>query len=215
VRSYHQFCALAKSLDVIGDRWSLLIVRELMLSGACRYTDLIRGLPGIATNLLADRLRELEAAGVVSREAAPPPFATTLFRLTPRGEDLRPVVQALGRWGAPLLARAAADDELQSHWLALPFNERLVDRHPDRPPFTIELRSGDEPLVVEKTEEGVRARRGAASSPDLVLEGPPRLLFRVLMGQQDVAEALTAGLGFEGDLGLVDRVRAAAPTAAR
>ena len=86
MRSYGQYCALAKALDVLGDRWTLLIVRELMLAGPSRYTDLRNGLPGIATNLLSDRLRELEAAGVVAREQAPPPVATTLFSLTaPRG----------------------------------------------------------------------------------------------------------------------------------
>src|ERR671928_603445 len=99
MRSYGQYCALAKALDVIGDRWSLLIVRELLLRDACRYTDLREGLPGIATNLLADRLRELEAAGIVSREEAPPPIATTLFRLTPRGEQLGPVLDHLSVWG--------------------------------------------------------------------------------------------------------------------
>ena len=85
MRSYDEYCALAKSLDVVGDRWTLLIVRELELRGACRYTDLRNGLPGIATNLLADRLRELESEGLVAREEAPPPIASTLFRLTPAG----------------------------------------------------------------------------------------------------------------------------------
>src|ERR687885_1607076 len=84
-RGYGQYCAVAKALDLVGDRWTLLIVRELLLRGPCRYTDLRHGLPGIATNLLADRLRELERAGIISREDAPPPVATALFRLTPRG----------------------------------------------------------------------------------------------------------------------------------
>ena len=104
MRSYGQNCALAKALDVIGDRWTLLIVRELMIRDGCRYTDLRNGLPGIATNLLAERLDDLEKAGLVSREAAPPPVATTLFRLTQRGKDLEPAIAALGRWGAPLLS---------------------------------------------------------------------------------------------------------------
>ena len=91
MRSYGQYCAVAKALDVVGDRWSLLIVRELLLREACRYTDLLEGLPGIATNLLADRLRELESAGVVCREGAPPPIAATLFRLTDRGRELQEV----------------------------------------------------------------------------------------------------------------------------
>src|SRR3989442_8508849 len=107
MRWYRQYCALAKALDVIGDRWTLLIVRELMLRGACRYTDLQAGLPGIATNLLADRLRDLEDQGVVRRESAPPPIATTLFVLTSRGEELRPVMEGLVRWGAPLMAQPA------------------------------------------------------------------------------------------------------------
>src|ERR671937_880674 len=106
MRSYDEYCAIAKSLDVVGDRWCLLIVRELMLQGPCRYTDLRNGLPGIATNLLADRLRELEQAGVIRREAAPPPVATTLFHLTQRGKELRPVIRAIGLWGLPLLADA-------------------------------------------------------------------------------------------------------------
>ena len=104
MRSYGQNCALAKALDVVGDRWTLLIVRELMIRDRCRYTDLRNGLPGIATNLLAERLNEMEQAGLVTREAAPPPIATTLFQLTNRGKELEPVIAELGRWGAPLLA---------------------------------------------------------------------------------------------------------------
>ena len=105
MRSYGQFCGLAKALDVIGDRWTLLIVRELLIRGACRYTDLRNGLPGIATNLLAERLRELEEAGVIEREEAPPPIATTLFRLTPRG--ILGLCQRL-RTSSPSGARPAA-----------------------------------------------------------------------------------------------------------
>src|SRR5262249_56563671 len=99
MRSYGQYCGLAKALDVIGDRWTLLIVRELLIRGACRYTDLRNGLPGIATNLLAERLRELEDAEIIAREEAPPPVATTLFRLTARGAALDAVVEQIGRWG--------------------------------------------------------------------------------------------------------------------
>src|SRR5216684_6430765 len=117
MRSYHQYCGLAKALDVIGDRWTLLIVRELLLRERCRYSDLRDGLPGIATNLLADRLRDLEQAGVIDREEAPPPIATSLFRLTTRGQELEPALQALGRWGAPLLAKAPKSDAFRSHWL--------------------------------------------------------------------------------------------------
>src|SRR5690242_18509814 len=130
MRSYGQYCAVAKALDVVGDRWTLLIVRELLLRGPSRYTDLRNGLPGIATNLLAERLRQLEDAGVVRSEEAPPPVATTLFELTERGRALEPALYALGRWGGPMLAEAGDDDAFQSYWLALPLRMHLVDADP-------------------------------------------------------------------------------------
>jgi len=207
VRSYGQFCALARALDVIGDRWSLLIVRELMLVGPCRYTDLLNGLPGIATNLLANRLRELEAAGVIRRELAPPPVATTLFHLTPRGEELRPVIRELGRWGAPLLAQAGDGDAFRSYWISLPFELYYYDPTPERPPVTIELRMGDEPMTVETAAGRITARRGAPPHPDVVLTGPPRLVVGVLSGRLDLEEARRQGLEVAGDVAALGRVR--------
>src|SRR5258708_39560241 len=105
MRQYGQFCPLAKALDVVGDRWTLLIVRELS-ARPCRYTDLRDGLPGIATNLLADRLRSLEAAGIITAESAPPPVATTLYRLAERGEARLPALHELATLGSPPLANA-------------------------------------------------------------------------------------------------------------
>jgi DNA-binding HxlR family transcriptional regulator len=99
-------CPVANALDVIGPRWTLLIVHELLTREACRYTDLRAGLPGIATNLLATRLREMQEAGIVEREEAPPPIARTLYRLTPRGQALQPVLEELERWGVPLMREA-------------------------------------------------------------------------------------------------------------
>jgi DNA-binding HxlR family transcriptional regulator len=209
MRSYGQFCALAKALDVVGDRWSLLIVRELMLQGACRYTDLLRGLPGIATNLLAERLRHLEQAGVVSREEAPPPVATTLFRLTPRGEELRGVIRELGRWGGPLLAGAGDGDAFRSYWISLPIELYYYDPKPEAPPVEIELRTGDEPMTVEAGGGTVRARRGPARSPAATVSGPPRLVIGVLSGRLDLDEARRQGLVFEGDRAALGRVRSA------
>src|SRR6266851_4761539 len=99
MRTYGQYCSIARALDLVGDRWTLLIVRELLLQGPCRFTDLKTGLPGIATNLLSTRLKELEAARLSSREDAPPPVATTLYALTGEGLTLEPVLKALGLWG--------------------------------------------------------------------------------------------------------------------
>ena len=211
MRSYGQYCGLAKSLDAIGDRWSLLIVRELMLLGPCRYTDLIGGLPGIASNLLVDRLRQLEEAGVIRRHAAPPPVATTLFQLTPRGEDLLPVLRELGRWGAPLLAAGGEHDTFQSHWMTLPLKLYYHDPTPDGPAVTIEVRTGDEPMVLETVDGKIAARRGNAESPDAVLIGEPSLIIGVLSGRLPLEDAVMKGLEFEGDREALLRVRSISP----
>ena len=207
MRSYGHYCGLAKALDVVGDRWSLLIVRELLMRETLRYTDLRDGLPGIATNLLADRLRELERAGVLEREAAPPPTAATLFRLTERGKQLRAAVHALGRWGAPLMAAPREGDAFRSHWLSLPVEILLEGRAAPGPPATIELRAGEQPVAVEVDEGTIRTRLGSADRPDLVLAGDPQLIFGVLSGMLELREALERGLECEGDVEVLGRVQ--------
>lgn len=206
MRSYQQYCAVAKALDVVGDRWVLLIVRELMTAGPSRYTDLLKGLPGIATNLLADRLREMEKAGVVRSWAAPPPVATTLFSLTERGEALRPLLEDLGRWGAPLMGVPQLNNVFRSHWLVFPFDAYLADKTPDEAPVAIEVRSGDEPLVIEAAEGKVRTRRGTVEKPDAVLEGRPGLILGLFAGRFDLPEARKRGLTFKGSQKALHRV---------
>jgi DNA-binding HxlR family transcriptional regulator len=208
VRSYRQYCSLAKALELVGDRWTLLIVRELLLRGALRYTDLQAGLPGIATNLLADRLRDLEQAGIVRREPAPPPVATTLFHLTPRGETLGPAVLALGRWGEPLIVEHDDGDSFCTHWLSLQAKLHLADQAPEDPPVAIEVRAGDEPLTIEAVDGALRTRPGAASDPDLVLSGSPELLVGVLTGRLSVGDARARGLRHSGALKTLRRVQA-------
>jgi DNA-binding HxlR family transcriptional regulator len=207
---------MAKALEVIGERWTLLIVRELLVRGPSRYTDLRNGLPGIATNLLADRLRDLEQAGIVRREAAPPPIAATLFHLTERGEELAPLVWELGRWGAPLLGPEPAEDEaFLGHWLPLPIENNLIDlidSTPESPPITIEVRTGDELLVIETVDGTLRTRPGEAEHPDAVLIGTPKLIFSVLAGRLDLAEARTRGLQYEGDPETLRRIQPRALT---
>ena len=206
MRSYGQYCSVARALDVIGDRWNLLIVRELTIRGPSRYTDLQAGLPGIATNLLADRLRELERAGVVARLQAPPPVATTLFELTPRGEELRPVMQELGRWGIELMPQTDPGFAFRSHWLALPVALYLVDREPDGPPITIEVRVGEEPMVIEASGGAVSTHAGSADEPDLVLSGPHRTFLGVLARKLGLAEARARGLSVEGNVAALERL---------
>ncbi|HUA50152.1 MAG TPA: winged helix-turn-helix transcriptional regulator [Solirubrobacteraceae bacterium] len=212
MRSYDEYCAIAKSLDVVGDRWTLLIVRELALRGGCRYTDLRNGLPGIATNLLADRLRELEQAGLVAREDAPPPIATTLFHLTPRGQELRPVLDDLFRWGLPLMTEQKPDDAVRSHWLAGALEVMLTDHSPEQPPVALEVRTGDQPITVEAADGDVRIRLSAAENPDLTLSGDPQPILGLLFGLRDLEAAQTAGVTYEGDPAVLERIRGSFPS---
>ena len=206
MRSYGEYCAIAKALDVVGDRWTLLIIRELALRGPCRYTDLRGGLPGIATNLLADRLRELERAGVIAREDAPPPIATALFRLTPRGEELRPVLDGLLQWGLPLMTEQAPEDAVRSHWLAAALGLLLTDRRPDGSPVTIELQTGDQPIVIETRDGAIATRLGRAGRADATLTGPPRPILGLLLGRLALADAKAGGVDFHGDPAVLERV---------
>lgn len=206
MRTYGQYCAVAKALDLIGDRWTLLIVRELLLAGPSRYTDLRNGLPGIATNLLAERLRDLEHEGIVSREEAPPPVATTLFKLTPRGEELAPIVRGLARWGMPLMVEGPApDDVFRGQWLALPA-EGLADSDPDAPPVTIQLLADEQPAFLETSGGAVHVTPGRADAPDALLRGPAHTVLGLVTGHIDLEQSLALGAEYEGDRGALDRV---------
>jgi DNA-binding HxlR family transcriptional regulator len=207
VRSYGQYCSVAKALDVVGDRWTLLIMRELILQGPCRYTDLKGALPGIATNLLAERLRDLEAAGLIWREDAAPPVATTLFHLTQAGAELEPVLNALGGWGIRYMAQPADSDEFRSHWFAFPVSRFLHDRDPDGPPVAIELRTTGRPAVIEVSGGSVRTRLGTTPAPDLVLRGTPQLILGLISAHLTTGQAKEAGLEIEGDVGVLARLQ--------
>jgi len=200
MRSYHHYCGLAKALDVVGDRWSLLIVREL-LARPCRYRDLVDGLPGVATNLLAERLRDLEAAGVVGKEAA------GCYVLTEWGQGLADPIYALGRWAAPLMGEMHEDDAFRSHWLVHPIQVIFGGPDPRRPALTVELRTGDGPMTIESVAGEIRVRPGQPRSPDLVVSGPPNAILGLLAGRLNKAQATAYGVSVLGDVRRLRRLR--------
>ncbi|WP_159671342.1 winged helix-turn-helix transcriptional regulator [Streptomyces mexicanus] len=124
-RSYDQYCSAARALDLVGDRWTLLIVREL-LAGPRRYTDLHADLPGVSTDVLASRLKDMERDGLTTRRRLPPPGAAYVYELTRRGRALLPVLQALGEWGQGELGEPRPTDAVRAHWFALPLLRALA-----------------------------------------------------------------------------------------
>lgn len=190
MRSYGQYCALARTLDVIGERWTLLIVRELFAHDA-RYSDLRDALPGIATNLLAQRLRHLQEHGIIETHEAPAPVRATVYRLTGRGRDLGPALRALAAWGAPLLADQG-DDEFRPHWMALglPTFFDGVDVA-DLAPLEVVARTGQDPATLTIGEDGVRMEVGGSASPNAVtVEGAPQQVVAFLTGSADARDAV-------------------------
>jgi DNA-binding HxlR family transcriptional regulator len=207
MRSYGQYCSIARALDVLGDRWTLLIVRELLQQGSCRFTDLKNGLPGIATNLLSSRLKGLEDDGLVTREEAPPPIATTLYALTAEGRSLEPVLKALGDWGRHLMVIEHAGDAFRAHWMAYAAESFTVDADPQASPVVVQLISGDNSAFIEVGGGEVRSTVGRAAAPELTLEGPPRLVLGVLAGMIDMGQAIGSGLRVTGNSDVLARLR--------
>jgi DNA-binding HxlR family transcriptional regulator len=196
-KHYDQYCPVAHALDVVGDRWALLVVRELML-GPKRYTDLADGLPGIGTNILAARLRDLEAAGVVTKKTLPPPAASRVYDLTDYGRALKPVIRELALWGAQSLGPPTAEDELFPGWLLNPIEMILA---PLAPAGRFEFRAGDE---IASLVDGV-AHAGPIDDPDVVVEGDAAGLYNLFV------ERRLDAVSIEGDRSLLEQLLDAAP----
>jgi DNA-binding HxlR family transcriptional regulator len=161
-KRYDQYCAIAHALELVGERWSLLIVREL-LTGPKRYTDLSGSLPRIGTNVLAARLKDLEAGGILTKRRLPPPTPAQVYELTPYGESLRPVMRELALWGIRSLGAPEDDDEFAPGWLQGALDTVFAPMAPDG---SFEFRIGDE---VASLVDG-QARPGAAEQPDVLVE---------------------------------------------
>ncbi|MGV9673937.1 winged helix-turn-helix transcriptional regulator [Nocardia sp. NPDC003482] len=212
MRSYGQYCSIARGLDVVGDRWTLLIVRELLIQGPCRFTDLKNGLPGIAANLLSTRLRELEQAELIERDEAPPPIATTLYRLTEAGWALEPVLKAIGLWGLRYMGTVDPRDAFLPQWLAYAPAWFSVDAAPEAPPVVIQLVVGDVHAVMEIGDGRIHTRVGRTDAPDLVLDGPANAVLGLLTGVIDLDLATQIGLTATGRHDVLGRLRPLLPS---
>jgi DNA-binding HxlR family transcriptional regulator len=192
-RNYDQYCAIARALEVVGDRWTLLLVREL-LTGPKRHTDLRAGLPGIATNVLGDRLQLLQQAGLIRRATLAPPAASTVYELTDRGRQLKPVLLALAGWGLPLLGSPRPQDAYRLGWLVLALEQRFDPQAARGVELTWELRVGNEVLHVNVRDGAVQTLQGPAPAPEVVLEADRDVFLAWGTGQLSDEQALAAGL---------------------
>jgi DNA-binding HxlR family transcriptional regulator len=199
VKSYNQYCPMAHALDLVGERWSLLIVRELLEEGPLRYTDLHGHLAGCGTNILAARLKDLEQGGVVRRRKLPPPAASTVYELTEYGEGLRAVLHQLAHWGARSLGPPEPKDSLEPGWLAgvlriaLPPTEACIEFRVDGdiahvarggafpgsavdPEAVVETNvQGFYHLLVDRDLDGVTIRGSTAAVAAMLDTLPPRV----------------------------------------
>jgi DNA-binding HxlR family transcriptional regulator len=163
-RAYNQYCPVARVLDVVGERWSLLVVRELLL-GPRRFTDLAHGLPGIGTSVLSTRLKEFEQSGLVTRRTLPAPAASVVYELTADALGLARIVAAMADWGMTLLGRPGDHDEIQGSWLVLSLAVTTKDAR-SVPDGTYELRIDDDILHIRALNGHLQPSQGPAPNPD-------------------------------------------------
>ena len=191
MKHYGHYCPIAHALGLVGERWTLLVVRELM-HGPKRYTDLADHLPGIGTNILAARLKELETAGIVEKKKLPPPFASTVYALTPAGHELRPVLHELARFGARLMGPPPLD-ALNPGWLVDALDLSLS---PISPTGRLAFRIGEEEASLV---DGV-VRPGLVEDPDVFVESDAIGFYHLVVNRE------TEGVRIDGDFEVLERL---------
>jgi DNA-binding HxlR family transcriptional regulator len=190
-RTYGDRCGIARALDVVGDRWALLIVRELLL-GPKRFTDLREGLPNLGPDVLSQRLRDLESAGVVLRDKLPPPAASRVYGLSERGQQLEQVILGLGRWGSSI--PFPPDSELGPDAMVLALKTMFDPARAGDLNETYELRFGEHAYGIRIAGGTMRASRGAAHEPAAaIIATEPGTLASVLWHGEPLSELTITG----------------------
>ena len=197
-RTYNQYCGVARALDLVGERWALLIVRELTI-GPKRFTDLREGLPGIATNVLSNRLRQLERDGVVTRRQLPPPAPAQVYELSEYGRELVPIMLALGRWGASTMAPRAPEQALRPEWLAVALQAFFRPEAAEGLEARIRLELEGAEFILAFAKGALEITRTPDGPVDLAVKAEPEELIGFLSGAP-------VSLAAEGDGELLARM---------
>jgi DNA-binding HxlR family transcriptional regulator/putative sterol carrier protein len=205
MRTYGDGCAIARALDLVGERWALLVVRELLL-GPKRYTDLRRGLPNASPNVLSQRLGELERAGVVRRRKLPPPAGSRVYELTDWGRELEETVMALGRWAARSSTPPSDAPIVSADSIILALRARFDPGATHALHASYELRLGEDSFQIEVADDQIEVARGAARQADATIDTDPDTLNAVLWKGRQLTDAQRSGkMTIEGDKAAVKR----------
>lgn len=191
-RQYRQLCPVAYALDALGERWTLLIIRDL-LYGERRFSDLLRGLPGIGTNLLSKRLQNMEATGLIARRTLPPPSSSTVYQLTQRGGALAPVVGALAHWGTALLAERSEEDYLGIMPMLGSLNLLFRAEAQVAEPITCQFRTDDDAFYAVLDKNGLQASQGETESPEVIAHLQTKNLLSMLGHPEKIADSGEVG----------------------
>jgi DNA-binding HxlR family transcriptional regulator len=207
IRSYKQHCGIARALDLVGERWALLVLRELVL-GPRRFTDLKEGLPGIATNVLSQRLRQLERDGIVARRRLPAPAASNVYELTEYGEELVPILLDFGRWGARSLGPRPPEHTTQGRWFAVALKAFHEPEAAADITATVAIDLGDAEVTLRLDRGKLDVVPGLEEDADLAITADAETLVAYLAGAKATVDA-------EGDRELLERLRDVFPFRSR
>lgn len=191
-RSYDQYCGLARALDVLGERWTLLLVRELVM-GPRRFRDLQEGLPGIGPNVLSARLKMLEAEGIAARRRLPPPGALTVYELTERGRGIEDAIVALTRWGRDRLGEPCVTDRYQPGWLLMGLRVVFKPWAAKGQHLTYQLRINGEPFSIHVDDGDIAVEQTATADPDVIFALDSKTLMAISSGRLSATEAFANG----------------------
>ena len=186
-RTYQQYCPVARALEIVGERWTLLVARELLL-GPRRFTDLMDGLSGISATVLASRLKDLEQAGLVSKRTLPPPAASTVYELTDRAVGLARILTAMADWGMSMLGRPRKGDAVRGEWMVLAM--AVTTPVPDVSDTTFELHVDGEVLHVDVRDGRLQPRQGAAPDPAAIITVNATTLADLALGRLRLDDAV-------------------------
>jgi DNA-binding HxlR family transcriptional regulator len=203
-RTYGDRCGVARALDMVGERWALLVVRELLL-GPKRFTDLRAGLPHVGPDILAQRLRELEQSGIVRRGTLPPPAGSRIYELTERGHELEPIVVALGRFGS-VAPFPPGEAQIGVDAVVIALKSLFAAGAADGLSASYELRLGEQSFRIDVADGRIEAVRGSAEAPEATIETDPGTLASILWHGRKLEEARRAGdIAITGDRRAVTR----------